>query len=152
MRTIERDIVSALIFSSDGKLFMGRKDPSKGGVYVDCWHIPGGGIEQGEDMETALGREILEETGIDIVTYPVSLADDKGSGTSEKVLADGEHVQCEMKFNVFRVDIADQKADEIEVKLDDDLVEYEWFGVDNLPKNLTPPSVSLFERLGVLTK
>jgi hypothetical protein len=42
MREIERTIVSALIFSQDGKLLMGKKDPAKGGVYPDCWHIPGG--------------------------------------------------------------------------------------------------------------
>lgn len=41
MREIERQIVSALIFSKDGKLFQGMKDPNKGGVYSDCWHIPG---------------------------------------------------------------------------------------------------------------
>lgn len=43
LREITREIVSGLIFSADGKLLMGKKDPTKGGVYSDCWHIPGGG-------------------------------------------------------------------------------------------------------------
>jgi len=64
MRKIKRDSVSALIFTKDGKLFQGMKDPAKGGVYADCWHIPGGGIDEGEDKRTALIREIQEETGI----------------------------------------------------------------------------------------
>ena len=34
MRTIHRTIVSALIFSKDGKLLMGMKDPKDGGVYA----------------------------------------------------------------------------------------------------------------------
>lgn len=42
------------------------KDVNKGGVYTDCWHIPGGGIEEGEDKNSALMREVKEETGIDI--------------------------------------------------------------------------------------
>ncbi|MBT6335075.1 MAG: NUDIX hydrolase, partial [Candidatus Magasanikbacteria bacterium] len=64
MRSISRDIVSAIIISKDNKIFLGRKDPSKGGVYKDCWHLPGGGIEKGETDEDALIREIQEETGI----------------------------------------------------------------------------------------
>ena len=46
MREIERTIVSGLVFSKDGKLLMGLKDPAKGGVYPDVWHIPGGGIDE----------------------------------------------------------------------------------------------------------
>ena len=33
MREITRDIVMAMIFSKDGKLFLGMKDPKGGGVY-----------------------------------------------------------------------------------------------------------------------
>jgi hypothetical protein len=36
MRKIKRDIVSALIFSKDGKIFQGMKAPEKRGVYYDC--------------------------------------------------------------------------------------------------------------------
>jgi 8-oxo-dGTP pyrophosphatase MutT (NUDIX family) len=50
MRAIHRDIVSALIFAKDGKLLMGKKESDGGGVYADCWHIPGGGIDEGEDQ------------------------------------------------------------------------------------------------------
>jgi len=42
MRTINRDIVSAVILSKDFKILLGKKDPSKGGVYASSWHIPGG--------------------------------------------------------------------------------------------------------------
>lgn len=51
MRKINRIIVAALIFSKDGKLLMGTKDPRRGGVYSDCWHLPGGGVEEGETLE-----------------------------------------------------------------------------------------------------
>jgi len=152
MRIINRDIVSALIFSKDGKLFQGKKDPSKGGVYSDCWHIPGGGTEEGEDRVVALIREIREETGIDISLYQIELIDDKGQGESQKSMSDGEKVLCKMKFYVYRVKIEDKNADEIRVDLSDDLVEYRWTNLSELSSlKLTPPSVELFSRLGYLT-
>lgn len=151
MRTIYRTVVSVLIFSKDGKLLMGMKDPKDGGVYADCWHIPGGGVDEGETQEQALRREILEEVGIDIAGCKVTLADDQGSGETEKTLKDtGEKVMCHMKFYVYRVDI-DKNADEIETKLSDDLVKLEWVDPAKLDGyKLTPPSITLFQRLGYL--
>jgi 8-oxo-dGTP diphosphatase len=32
----------------------------------EFWHFPGGGVEKGENIENALKREFLEETGLDI--------------------------------------------------------------------------------------
>lgn len=32
--------------------------------YIPGWHLPGGGVDHGEDIETAARREVYEETGI----------------------------------------------------------------------------------------
>lgn len=149
MRAIYRNIVSALIFSKDGKLLMGMKDPGSGGVYADCWHIPGGGVDMGETQEQALRREIFEEVGIDIADCRVVLADDQGSGETEKVLNDGERVLCKMKFYVYRVDVG-KNTDDIKTELNDDLAKLEWVSPGSLGNyKLTPPSQTLFERLGM---
>jgi 8-oxo-dGTP pyrophosphatase MutT (NUDIX family) len=151
MRRIKRDIVSALIFSKDGRLFQGMKDLKKGGVYSDCWHIPGGGINEREDQKKALIREIEEETGIDVSPYKIELVDSSGRGESQKALKTGEQVLCEMQFYVYKVMIDDKNADEIEVKLNDDLVNFQWTEIDNLKKiKLTPPSADLFKKLGYI--
>lgn len=84
MRTINREIVSALLISKDKKIFMGKKDPQAGGVYSDCWHIPGGGVEGRESLEETLAREIKEETGIDILPYAKLLVSSDGKGESKK--------------------------------------------------------------------
>ena len=152
MIEINREIVSAFIFSKDGKLFQGMKAEGKGGVYSDCWHIPGGGIDEGENKIQALIREIKEETGINIAPYKIELVDDKGNGVSEKVLkSTGEKVLCKMKFNVYKVVIDDKNVDEIKISLNDDLVKYKWFSIPELKGiKITPPSKELFIRLGFI--
>lgn len=151
MKIVERDIVGAILISQDGKLFQGRKDPTQGGVYSDCWHIPGGGIEEGEDEITALKREVLEETGIDIFSSKIILVDDIGIGESEKTDREtGENYLCKMKFSVYKIDL-DQEAKDIEVSLDSDLVEYQWTDMKKISEmKLTPPSIELFKRLGYI--
>ena len=151
MRTTHRTIVSALILSKDGKLLMGMKDPRSGGVYADCWHIPGGGVDEGETQKQALRRELLEEVGVDTNDCKVMLADDQGAGESEKTLKEtGERVICKMQFNVYRVDVNKDAAD-IETKASDDLVKLEWVNLKQFKDyKLTPPSVVLFQRLGYL--
>ena len=152
MRTLKRDTVAALIFSRDGKLFQGMKGPKEGGVYADCWHTPGGGINDGENKVSALKREVFEETGIDISGYPIELVDDKEHGASEKTLKDtGEKVLCEMTFNVYKVVINDKDAKDIRVNVGDDLVKYKWADLSELKNlKLTPPSIELFKKLGYL--
>lgn len=152
MRIIHRDIVSALIWSKDKKLFFGKKDPKHGGVYIDCWHIPGGGVDQGEDLLTALKREVKEETGIDISPYKIELVDDSGGGQSiirSKNTGEGE--LHKMHFNVYKIVISDKNAEEIDVKLDDDLAEYQWSAAEDLGNiKHTPPSIKLFKKLGII--
>jgi 8-oxo-dGTP pyrophosphatase MutT (NUDIX family) len=152
MKEIQRDIVSAMIFSGDGKLFHGKKHPKKGGVYPNCWHIPGGGIKKGENKIKALIREIREETGIDVSKYPIELVDDSGSGESEKIIeGTGEKVLCKMRFYVYKVTIGDKKSEEVEIKLDSDLETFRWIELKDIRReDITPPSRVLFERLGFI--
>ena len=152
MRTIQRKIVSALIFSKDGKILMGKKDPSKGGVYPDVWHIPGGGIEEGETMEQTLAREVFEEVGIDIKPYFAKNINIIGHGLSEKTLQDtGEKVLCEMEFNYFEIKIDDKNGDDIKLRLDDDLVEARWFSREELLEvKQIPGGKEFFEKMGYM--
>jgi 8-oxo-dGTP pyrophosphatase MutT (NUDIX family) len=153
MREINRTIVSALIFSKDNKLLMGRKDPAKGGVYPDCWHIPGGGVDEGETFEEALIREVKEEVSLDISTYKLVPIDHVDNGTAEKTLKDtGEKVLCHMEFHKFRIDMADKLASQIEIHLDDDLVEARWFSMEELPNvKQIPGGREFFEAIGLIT-
>jgi 8-oxo-dGTP diphosphatase len=52
--------VNALIFDEERILLAHRRD-------IDWWNLPGGGMELGETVEEAACREVLEETGLEVV-------------------------------------------------------------------------------------
>ncbi|MFO0703589.1 MAG: NUDIX hydrolase [Patescibacteria group bacterium] len=148
MKTINREIVSAIIISSDRKILMGQKDPKKGGVYADCWHIPGGGVDEGEDKITALKRELKEEVGIDVSTYQTDLIDTEGFGESVKNI-NGEDFLCKMKFNVYKIKIP-KSSHEINIYTSDDLIVLKWIEIEKLSGyKITPPSSALFQRVHI---
>ncbi len=153
MRTIDREIVSAHVYSSDGKLLMARNTHlASGVVYGDSWKIPGGGVETGESKLQTLVREVREETGIDITPYEVELVEDSITGESEKTLREtGERVIAKMKFFTYKV-ILDKPANQITITLDPhEFNEYRWFELSELKSlKLAPPSIELFNKLGFL--
>jgi len=121
------------------------------GAYLGYWVIFGGGIDEGENQQTALGREILEETGIDISQYPVTLVHES-AGESNKILkGTGERVHVKMKFFDYKVVLNDKDCNDIKVTISEEHTAYKWAEISEL-KNLkiSPPSIELFKKLGYL--
>jgi 8-oxo-dGTP pyrophosphatase MutT (NUDIX family) len=149
MRQIHREIVGTFIFSSDGRLLLGKS--RTGGVYKGFWVVPGGGIEAGETKLEAARRETLEEVGIDIAGFDVSLLDQVLTGESEKVLREtGERVLVDMSFYNFTVR-ADKPASEISITCEDDIAEASWHPLGQLSQlNLSPPTKTTLASLGYL--
>jgi putative (di)nucleoside polyphosphate hydrolase len=49
-----------MLMNAGGKVFVGQRLDN----VVEAWQMPQGGIDPGEDAETAARRELVEETGI----------------------------------------------------------------------------------------
>lgn len=60
----QRVIVVGLVNKGNDFLFI--KQNKKDGAYPGMLHIPGGGLEPGEDFEDGVRRELREETGIEL--------------------------------------------------------------------------------------
>ncbi len=57
--------VRGLVLDGQGRIFLVKHS------YVSGWHMPGGGVEVGETLIEALGRELLEEGAIELTAPPV---------------------------------------------------------------------------------
>ena len=55
-----RPCVGIVLLNAEGHVFVGERLDNLG-----AWQFPQGGIDPGEDIETALWRELMEETGTD---------------------------------------------------------------------------------------
>ncbi len=56
--------VRAVVIDGEGRVFLVKHS------YVAGWHLPGGGVEPGENLLAALARELREEGNIELAGAP----------------------------------------------------------------------------------
>ncbi|WP_417609748.1 RNA pyrophosphohydrolase [Parasphingorhabdus sp.] len=59
-----RPCAGIMLANRDGRVFVGQRLDAADSNYPDAWQMPQGGIDEGEDAETAALRELQEETGV----------------------------------------------------------------------------------------
>jgi nucleoside triphosphatase len=119
--------VGGIVFNPEGEILLLKSRKSK-----DRYVIPGGHIELGETMESALKREILEETGL--VIHDAELV-----SIQQFIFSDSFH---EKRHFIF-IDYA-CRADTKEVRLNDEHQDFVWLPLD---KAFDLPLENFTERL-----
>jgi 8-oxo-dGTP diphosphatase len=62
---VELHVAAGIIEDGTGRVLIARRPP--GSHMAGGWEFPGGKVHAGEDVRTALRRELHEEVGIDVV-------------------------------------------------------------------------------------
>jgi 8-oxo-dGTP diphosphatase len=91
------------------------------------WSLPAGIVEPGEQPAAGIRREVLEETRVEVRVDRLVLL----SMDPELVYANGDH--CQFVAMTFRCSYLGGEA----AVGDEESTEVAWFGVDELPENLS---------------
>ncbi|MGQ3675959.1 NUDIX domain-containing protein [Xanthobacter sp. TB0139] len=110
--------VRVIVTDQDGRILLVRHSYTRG------WHLPGGGVDVGENAEQAAGRELREEAGVD-VTGPLRLI---GVYFNAR-MAGRDHVVC---YHAPHVKIGPRPKPNLEIRA------AEFFPLDALPEGVTP--------------
>ena len=110
--------VRAIVVDGKGRIFLVRHS------YVAGWHLPGGGVERGESLSTALARELAEEGNIVLAEAPMLHGVFFNSRASRR-----DHVA------VFVVRAFHQDGPPVPNR---EIIEHGFFHPDALPEDVTP--------------
>jgi len=117
----------------DGKVLLGHRhdDPEKASSELHgegTWTMPGGKMEFGESFEEGIRREVLEETGLTINSFKVI-------SVTNDIVPDAHFVTIGfLVTDFFGVP---------EIREPDEIVEWQWFSLDNLPEPMYPPAAKI---------
>lgn len=119
----------------DGQILLGRRhdDPEKADSALrgeGTWTMPGGRLEFGESFEEGARREVQEETGMQLNDLKLFCVNDSKNEYAHFVT---------LGF------LSENFSGEPQVMEPDEIVEWRWFSLDNLPSPLFFPSAYMIE-------
>ena len=141
-----RQNVGVMLVNAEGAAFVGQRLDSE----VAAWQMPQGGIDKGEDAETAALRELEEETGVspDLVTLVAQtkgwISYDLPHDIVPKIWK-GRFKGQEQKWFLYRFHGQD---DQINIEVDhQEFSEWRWLPVDQLVANIVPFKRAVYEQV-----
>ncbi len=124
-----------VMIMKNGQVLLGKRHDDQEKASSDLrgegtWTMPGGKLDFGESLENCATREVFEETGIKLNEIKVFCVNNNKN----------EHAHY-VTIGLY----SDNFEGEPKVMESDEIVEWQWFNLDNLPSPMYFPSARMIE-------
>ena len=141
--------VGAIVLNSENKIFVGKRADNP----IDKWQMPQGGVDGNEDFDTAMRRELNEETSIKNILILKRL-----SGWFEYelpknllgIIWKGKFRGQKQKWFIVKF-IGDEKEINLKTKKPE-FIEWKWIAVEKLPEVIVDFKKNVYLKLLVEIK
>ena len=134
--------VGALIVDGNGRLLLVRHKLERGGYWQGKWILPGGMLKPGETMDEGIVREVMEETGLNVILESSDIE------PVERIVADDGLVNLHVVYIVKRARLISGV-----LKPASDVGEAMWVfkeDIEEIRDELHPDTVRILENFGVI--
>jgi len=126
-----------IMILQDGKILLGRRhdDAEKADSALHgegTWTMPGGKLHFGETFEVGACREVMEETGLIVLSENLKLI-----SLANEIMSDVQFVTAGFLCEKFE--------GEPKVMEPDEITQWQWFSLNDLPEKVFPPSMKVIE-------
>jgi len=136
--------VGAIVLNKKNQVFVGKRKDNP----VDKWQMPQGGVNEGEDLTSAMKRELNEETGIQNIKILNEI-----DGWFEYELPNyllGKIWRGKFRGQKQKWFIVKFLGNDEEINLEKDkpeFIEWKWLDIENLPNVIVDFKKRVYEKL-----
>ena len=136
--------VGAIVLNNKNQVFVGKRKDNP----VDKWQMPQGGVNDGEDLTSAMKRELNEETGIENIKILNEI-----DGWFEYELPNyllGKIWRGKFRGQKQKWFIVKFLGNDEEINLEKDkpeFIEWKWLDIENLPNVIVDFKKKVYEKL-----
>ena len=136
--------VGAIVLNKKNQVFVGKRKDNP----VDKWQMPQGGVNEGEDLTSAMKRELNEETGIQNIKILNEI-----DGWFEYELPNyllGKIWRGKFRGQKQKWFIVKFLGNDEEINLEKDkpeFIEWKWLDIENLPSVIVDFKKKVYEKL-----
>jgi len=137
--------VGIVLLNAENKVFVGKRIDFKS----EAWQMPQGGINKGENIETAAFRELYEETGIKkakIILKSKKFFKYSIPSSLKKKLWNGKYIGQKQKWFVMRFIGTEKKDIDLNVSKRE-FSDWKWVNIEELEKLIVPFKKKMYKKI-----